>query len=149
MYLEFLSTALKVIFCRNINYNNIFSILPKNHAGPVEKLISDFFRMPKGQNVSIFGIHGNQSSNIIAKLEKCLTLRNKMTNRHKCVDISLYSIRSINTNLKSCTHPSLVLCLDLVSMATWILLLAWNCTFWPFLNDSCWDRKYQKGWILF
>ena len=23
------------------------SILPKNHAGPVEKLISDFFRMPK------------------------------------------------------------------------------------------------------
>ena len=25
----------------------IISILPKNHAGPVEKLISDFFRMPK------------------------------------------------------------------------------------------------------
>ena len=23
------------------------SILPKNHAGPVEKVISDFFRMPK------------------------------------------------------------------------------------------------------
>ena len=30
-------------------------------------------RTKKGQNVSIFGIHGNQSSNIIAKLEKCLT----------------------------------------------------------------------------
>ena len=45
-------------------------------------------RIKKGQNISIFGIHGNQSSNIIAKLEKCLTLRNKMTNRHKCVDIS-------------------------------------------------------------
>ena len=103
----------------------------------------------EGQNVSIFGIHGNQSSNIIAKLVKCLTLQYKMTNRHKCVDISLYSIRSIDTNLKSCTHASLVLCLNLVSMATWILLLAWNCTFWPFLNDSCWDRKYQKGWILF
>ena len=26
---------------------NLISILPKNHAGPVEKLISDFFRMPK------------------------------------------------------------------------------------------------------
>ena len=25
----------------------LISILPKNHAGPVEKLISDFFRMPK------------------------------------------------------------------------------------------------------
>ena len=25
----------------------IISILPKNHADPVEKLISDFFRMPK------------------------------------------------------------------------------------------------------
>ena len=25
----------------------IISILPKNHAGPVEMLISDFFRMPK------------------------------------------------------------------------------------------------------
>ena len=72
----------------------------------------------KGQNVSIFGIHGNQSSNIIAKLEKCLTLWNKMTNIHKCVDISLYSIRSIDINFKSCTHASLVLCLNLVSMAT-------------------------------
>ena len=69
-------------------------------------------------NVFIFGIHGNQSSNIIAKLEKCLTLRNKMTDKHKCVDISLYSIRSIDANLKSCTHASLVLCLNLVSMAT-------------------------------
>ena len=55
---------------------------------------------------------------IIAKLEKCLTLGNKMTNKHKHVDISLYSIRSIVTNLKSCTHASLVLCLNLVSMAT-------------------------------
>ena len=27
-------------------------------------------RIKKGQNVSILGIHGNQSSNIIAKLEK-------------------------------------------------------------------------------
>ena len=72
----------------------------------------------KGQNVSIFGIHGNQSSNIIAKLEKCLTLWNKMTNKHKYVDISLYSIQSIDTNLKRCTHSSLVLCLNLVSMAT-------------------------------
>ena len=26
---------------------NLISILPKKHAGPVEKLISDFFRMPK------------------------------------------------------------------------------------------------------
>ena len=25
----------------------LISILPKNHTGPVEKLISDFFRMPK------------------------------------------------------------------------------------------------------
>ena len=25
----------------------LISILPKNHAGPVEKMISDFFRMPK------------------------------------------------------------------------------------------------------
>ena len=25
----------------------LISILPKNHAGTVEKLISDFFRMPK------------------------------------------------------------------------------------------------------
>ena len=25
----------------------LISILPKNHAGLVEKLISDFFRMPK------------------------------------------------------------------------------------------------------
>ena len=72
----------------------------------------------KGQNVSIFGIHGNQSSNIIAKFEKRLNLCNKMTNKHKCVDISLYSIQSIDTNLKSCTHACLVLCLNLVSMAT-------------------------------
>ena len=70
------------------------------------------------KNVSIFSIHGNQSSNIIAKLEKCLTLRNKMTNKYKYVHISLYSIQSIDTNLKSCTHASLVLCLNLVSMAT-------------------------------
>ena len=49
-------------------------------------------------------IHGKQSSNIIANLEKCLNLCNKMTNKHKCVDISLYSIQSIDTNLKSCTH---------------------------------------------
>ena len=27
--------------------NELISILPKNHAGTVEKLISDFFRMPK------------------------------------------------------------------------------------------------------
>ena len=60
----------------------------------------------------------HQSSNIIAKLEKCLTLWNTMTNKHKSVDISLYSIRSIDTNLKSCTHASLVMCLNLVSMAT-------------------------------
>ena len=72
----------------------------------------------KGQNVSIFGIHGNQSSNIIAKLQRCLNSWNKMTKKHKCVDISLYSIRSINTNLKSCKHASLVLCLNLVAMAT-------------------------------
>ena len=25
----------------------VISILPKKHAGPIEKLISDFFRMPK------------------------------------------------------------------------------------------------------
>ena len=75
-------------------------------------------RIKKGQNVSTFGIHGNQSSNIIAKLEKCLTLWNKMTNKHKCVDISLYSIRSIDTNFKSCTHSCLGLCLNFVSMAT-------------------------------
>ena len=75
-------------------------------------------RIKKGQNVSILGIHGNQSSNIIGKLEKCLNLWNKMTNKHKCVDISLYSIQSIDTNLKRCTHASLVLCLNLVSMAT-------------------------------
>ena len=67
---------------------------------------------------SIFGIHGNQSSNIIAKIEKCLTLWNRMTHKHKCVDISLHSIRSIDTNLKSCTHANLVLCLNLISMAT-------------------------------
>ena len=72
----------------------------------------------KKVKISIFGIHGNQSSNIIAKLEKCLNLWNKMTNKHKCVGISLYSIRSIDTNLKSYTHASLVLCLNLVSMAT-------------------------------
>ena len=30
------------IFCKHL-----ISILPKNHAGPVEKLIKDFFRMPK------------------------------------------------------------------------------------------------------
>ena len=58
-------------------------------------------RIKKSQNVSTFGIHGNQSSNIISKFEKCLILRNKMTNKHKCVDISLYSIQSIDTNLKS------------------------------------------------
>ena len=30
------------------NYEKgLISILPKNHAGPVEKLISDYFRMPK------------------------------------------------------------------------------------------------------
>ena len=45
-------------------------------------------RIKKGQNVSIFDIHGNQSSNITAKLKKCLNLLNKMTNKHKCVDIS-------------------------------------------------------------
>ena len=28
-------------------HSELISILPKNHAGPVEKLISDFFRMPK------------------------------------------------------------------------------------------------------
>ena len=72
----------------------------------------------KSQNVSILGIHGNQSSSIIVKLEKCLNLWNKMTNKHKCVDISLYSLRSIETNLKSCTHASLVLGLNLLSMAT-------------------------------
>ena len=27
--------------------NDLTSILPNNHAGPVEKVISDFFRMPK------------------------------------------------------------------------------------------------------
>ena len=26
---------------------HLISILPKNHAGTVEKLISDFYRMPK------------------------------------------------------------------------------------------------------
>ena len=33
----------------------LISILPKNHAGPVEKLINDFFRMPKkvGANDSL------------------------------------------------------------------------------------------------
>ena len=37
--------------CHRCYFVNIFlhliSILPKNHAGPVETLISDFFRMPK------------------------------------------------------------------------------------------------------
>ena len=28
-------------------FEHLFRILPKNHAGPVEKLISDIFRMPK------------------------------------------------------------------------------------------------------
>ena len=33
---------------KSINSNkHLSSILPKNYAGPVEKLISDFFRLPK------------------------------------------------------------------------------------------------------
>ena len=27
-------------------FTDLISILPKNHSGPVEKLISDFFRIP-------------------------------------------------------------------------------------------------------
>ena len=72
----------------------------------------------KRSTISTFGIHGNQSSNLIAKLEKCLNLWNKMTNKHKCVNISLYSIQSIDTYLERCTHASLVLWLNLVSMST-------------------------------
>ena len=40
----------------------------------------------KRSNVSISGMHGNKSSNTIAKLEKSLNLWNKMTIKHKNAD---------------------------------------------------------------
>ena len=44
-------------------------------------------KIKKGQNVSLSGNNGNQSSNTIAKLENSLNLWNKMTSEHKCADI--------------------------------------------------------------
>ena len=70
----------------------------------------------KGQNVSTSSIHGNQSSNTIAKLEKGLIYGIKCpssTNVQTLVNTAYKA-----SNLKSCTHASLVLHLILVFMAT-------------------------------
>ena len=49
----------------------LISILPKNHAGPVEKLISDFFRMPK----KVGAIDSLKHKSHIAKGKRLLSCR--------------------------------------------------------------------------
>ena len=46
-FMNRMNTSSESFKARTIFFQHLNSILPKNHAGPVEKLISDFFRKPK------------------------------------------------------------------------------------------------------